>query len=36
MLFKNKNIVAKPKNSNSGLIQDGDFDFWLDIIDFIL
>jgi hypothetical protein len=24
MLYKNKNIVAKLKNQNGGLIQDGD------------
>jgi hypothetical protein len=33
MLYKNKNIVAKLKNQNGGLIQDGDenifyFLFW--------
>jgi hypothetical protein len=24
MLYKNKNIVVKPKNQNGGLIEDGD------------
>jgi hypothetical protein len=28
MLYKNKNIVAKLKNQNGGLIQDGDNNFF--------
>jgi hypothetical protein len=29
MLYKNKNIVAKLKNQNGGLIQDGDETFFI-------